>query len=75
MEKNTFDQAKRAALECLDACPSDVIRKFVNRSWRFMSAYRMGLTGNAAAWAVKKQSGHRRVSESAMQALETVVST
>ena len=26
--------AKQAALAALDACPVDVIRKFVNRSWQ-----------------------------------------
>jgi hypothetical protein len=32
--------------------------RFINRSWRWMSAYRMRLTGNAAQWAVRKQKGH-----------------
>ena len=27
-----------------NACPAEVIRQFINRSWRFMSAYRLGLT-------------------------------
>lgn len=49
-----------------------VIRQFVNRSWRFMDAYRKGLTGDAAVWVVKAQEGHRRVSEQAMRALEAV---
>ncbi|KIJ94306.1 hypothetical protein K443DRAFT_57693, partial [Laccaria amethystina LaAM-08-1] len=31
---------------------------FINHSWRWMSAYRMGLTGDAAQWAVRKQKGH-----------------
>jgi hypothetical protein len=43
------------ALEKLNACPVDVIQHFINCSWQFMSAYRMGLTGKAAAWAVQKQ--------------------
>jgi hypothetical protein len=33
-------------------------QRFINRSWRWMSAYRMRLTGNAAQWAVWKQKGH-----------------
>ena len=49
---------KSAALECLNACPVDVIRRFGNRSWRFMDAYRKGLTAKAAVWAVK-QRGHQ----------------
>ena len=61
------------ALECLNACPVEVIRRFVNRSWRFMDAYRKGLTGKAAAWAVKKQKGHRAVSQHAYMQLEAVL--
>ncbi|KAK0478147.1 hypothetical protein IW261DRAFT_1420346 [Armillaria novae-zelandiae] len=59
IEKNTFADAKAAVFKCLDSCPIDVIWKFVNRSWRFMDAYRKRLTGEAAAWAVKDQKGHR----------------
>lgn len=68
-----FKAAKEAAIQYLDACPTDVIRRFINRSWRFMSAYRLGLTGKAADWAVRKQRSHRSVSEGAMAALESVV--
>jgi hypothetical protein len=57
----------------LDACPIEVIQKFINRSFRFMSAYRRGLTGKAAAWAVKKQSLHWTVPESARIAIESLV--
>lgn len=48
VDKNTFQQAKDAAIQALDSCPAEVIRRFINRSWRWMSAYRMGLTGYAA---------------------------
>lgn len=61
--KNNFAEAKTRALEVLDACPAEVIRRFID-------AYRKGLTGEAAAWAVCKQRSHRGVSESAMKALE-----
>jgi len=40
-------------------CPLGVLRRFINRSWRFMSAYRKGLNGEAAAWAVRKQKQYR----------------
>ena len=46
---------------------------FNNRSWRFMSVYRCGLTGKAAAWAVQKQRQHRQVSERAMMSIEAVL--
>jgi hypothetical protein len=31
--KKNFEQAKAAATKWLDACPSEVIRKFINLSW------------------------------------------
>ena len=63
------------ALQVLDACPVEVIRRFINRSGRFVEAYRSGLTGKATAWAVKKQKQHRAVSERAMVAMENVNTT
>ncbi|THU77242.1 hypothetical protein K435DRAFT_702816 [Dendrothele bispora CBS 962.96] len=68
-QKSTFAAAKKVAFEWLDACPTDVIRRFINCAWGFMSTYRCGLTGRAAEWAVKKQRGHRAVSERAMRQL------
>uniref|UniRef100_A0A0W0FNV9 Tc1-like transposase DDE domain-containing protein n=1 Tax=Moniliophthora roreri TaxID=221103 RepID=A0A0W0FNV9_MONRR len=73
--KKNFQEAKDAMLECLDACPTEVIWRFVNWSWRFMDAYWKGLTGKAAAWAVKKQRGHCTVSASAYMALEAVLNS
>jgi hypothetical protein len=49
------------------------IARFLNHSWRFMDAYHEGLVGDAAAWAVHQQNGHRSVSERAMLSLEAVV--
>ncbi|KXN86108.1 hypothetical protein AN958_10475 [Leucoagaricus sp. SymC.cos] len=72
--KKTFEDAKKAAHEAFDSCPTDVIRCFINRSWRFMSAYCQGLTGKAAEWAACKQKGHRAVSCSAMMHIEAIVS-
>ena len=63
--KANFAAAKEKAFEVLDACPPEVI-------WRFIDAYRNGLTGWAAAWVVRKQKGHQSVSEKAMKALEEV---
>jgi hypothetical protein len=71
--KKNFAEAKEVALQYLNACPTIVIRQFINRSWRFMSAYRKGLTGDAAAWAVRKQRQHRQVSNQAMMSLDAIV--
>jgi hypothetical protein len=73
MPKQNFAEAKEIALQYLNACPTNVIRRFINRSWRFMSAYRKGLTGNAAAWAVRKQKQHRQVSSRAMMMIDAVL--
>ncbi|KXN86542.1 hypothetical protein AN958_09952 [Leucoagaricus sp. SymC.cos] len=72
--KKTFKDAKKAAREAFDSCPTDVIHHFINRSWRFMSAYCQGLTGKAAEWAVCKQKGHWAVSHSAMMHIKAIVS-
>jgi len=72
-DKKTFQEAKDAVRKYLEACPTEVICRFINRSWRFMSAYCLGLTGYAAAWAVKKQKQHRQVSQRAMMSVEAVL--
>jgi hypothetical protein len=71
--KTSFAASKELALKYLDACPVEVIRRFINRSWRFMSAYRKGLTGKAAEWAVRPQKQHRATSSTALAAIEAVV--
>ncbi|KIJ24834.1 hypothetical protein M422DRAFT_274299 [Sphaerobolus stellatus SS14] len=73
IEMTTFGQAKAAAIQCLDACPVDVIRRFINRSWRFTAAYQGGLTGKAAAWAVRKFKSHHTISNAALISLEALV--
>ncbi|KAF8303445.1 hypothetical protein DL93DRAFT_2066830, partial [Clavulina sp. PMI_390] len=70
--KPNFEAAKIAAFEALDSCPKDTIRRFINRTWRMASAYRQGLTGKAAEWAVKKQRSHRSVSERARVAIKAL---
>jgi hypothetical protein len=70
--KATFAAAKVQALQCLDACPDEVIQQFVNRYGRFLEASQSGLMGKAAAWAVKKQKTHHSVLERAMVAIKHV---
>jgi hypothetical protein len=52
----------------------DVIRRFINRSWRFMSAsaYRK-CSGIIAGMGVKKQKQHPQVSQQAMMSIEAVL--
>jgi hypothetical protein len=40
-----------------------------------MDAYRQGLTGKAADWAVQKQKSHRKVGQGAMMSIEAVLNT
>ena len=58
------------AIEDLNSCSPDIIRKFINQSWGFVDAYKKGMTGEVAAWVVRKQKSHRSVSKVAMKALE-----
>jgi hypothetical protein len=71
--KQNFAEAKEIALRYLNACPTNVIWWFINCSWQFMSAYQKGLTGNAAAWAVRKQKQHRQVSNMVMMSIDAVL--
>jgi hypothetical protein len=69
-DKPKFEDAKQAAIKYLDACTAEIIRRFINRTWRWMDAYRHGLTGAAAVWAVRRQSAHRQASKRAAAALD-----
>ncbi|KAF9502809.1 hypothetical protein BS47DRAFT_1374526 [Hydnum rufescens UP504] len=71
--KATFAEAKQTTIQSLDACPVETIRRFINRSWHFMSAYCLGLTGKAAEWAVRKQKSHRSVVQRAMLAIDSIL--
>jgi hypothetical protein len=53
--------------------PREVIQRFINRSWWFMSAYRKGLTGAAAAWAVRKQKQLRAINQTVMMAIDVLM--
>ena len=48
VQKTTFKEAKLCTRAQLDACPMEVICRFINQSWQFMSAYWMGLTVEVA---------------------------
>jgi hypothetical protein len=50
--------------------PLPTMRRFANRSHRFMDAYSHGLNGRQAVWATKKYRGHRTLPHSIMDELE-----
>ena len=70
MKKTSFDYAKREVLIALDACSIDIMRRFCNRSYRFIDAYYKGLSVKAAAWYIKKQRRYRTILEEAMRAFK-----
>ncbi|KIJ40068.1 hypothetical protein M422DRAFT_257136 [Sphaerobolus stellatus SS14] len=57
----SFPHAKKLLPECLDSCTTETIRHFFRKCWRYMSAYRNGLSGKQAEFAVKKYKSHRRI--------------
>jgi len=56
--------------EALDQIPLALIRKFARKSARYMDAYRKGITGKAAEYAIRKYHSHRRVPMSIYNDLE-----
>ncbi|KAJ8462477.1 hypothetical protein ONZ51_g10884 [Trametes cubensis] len=56
-----FARAKKLVQEALDACPLLTIRRFFRRAFRYVSVYRLGVTGIAAEFAVRKFKSHRHV--------------
>ena len=55
------------ALNSVSLCK---IRRFARRCYRFMSAYRLGLSGRAAIFAAKKYKSHRKVPESVLMDID-----
>lgn len=45
------------------------MRRFANRSRRFMDSYMLGLNGRQAAWAARVYKGHRVVPMNIMEEL------
>jgi hypothetical protein len=69
-ESSREDHLEKFALAALDSIPLASMRRFANRSRRFMDAYRRGLSGSQAAWAARKYRGHRVLPETLMDDLE-----
>lgn len=53
------DHLEENTIRSLESIPLSMMRKFANRSFRFISAYDYGLNGKQAVWAAKKYKGHR----------------
>lgn len=59
----TFKGLQKTIPKALDSVPIESIRKYAWMAFRYMDAYRKGLTGLPAQQAVKKYKSHRRVSD------------
>jgi len=57
----TFKSLEKTVPLALNSVSLEKIRKFACRSWRFMDAYRNGLTGIEALYAVKRYKSHRKI--------------
>lgn len=63
----TWKGLQRCVPEALESVPLSAIRRFARKSWRYMDAYRKGLTGKQAEFTVKKYRSHRRVPQGVME--------
>jgi hypothetical protein len=59
----TFKGLEKTVPEALNSVSLEQIRKYARYSWRFIDAYRKGLTGSRALYAVKKYKSHRCILE------------
>jgi len=62
----SFKELERTVPLALNSVSLCKIRKFARRCYRFMSAYRLELSGRAAIFAAKKYKSHRKVPESVL---------
>ena len=59
----SFRALEKIVPEALNSVSLEQIRRYARRSWRFMDAYRKGLTGIAALYTVKQYRSNRRIPE------------
>lgn len=64
---------QRIVPEALDSIPLITIRRFAQKSWRYMNIYRKGITGKMAEFAAKKYKSHRRVPDSIYNELDSFI--
>jgi hypothetical protein len=57
----TFKSLEKTIPLALNSVSLESIRKYAQRAWRFMDAYRKGLTGVEALYTVKKYKSHRKI--------------
>ena len=55
--------------ESLDSVPLIIIRKFVRKCWRYVDAYRKGISGKLVEYAIKRYKSHRRIPDAILEKL------
>ena len=55
----------------LDSVSLPTIRRYARKAFRYMDAYRKGLKGKAAEFAVKKYRSHCRIPDSVLNSIES----
>ncbi|KAL1749625.1 hypothetical protein FB107DRAFT_225179 [Schizophyllum commune] len=68
-----IDEMESKMLSSLDDVPLLQIRRYANRSARFIHAYTEGLSGAQAAWANRKYHGHRTLPPNVMAEVKASV--
>ncbi|CAG8460955.1 13903_t:CDS:2, partial [Cetraspora pellucida] len=62
----SLSKLKRSIIEAFDSISIERVHSFARLSFRWMDAYRQGLTGKATEYAVKQNKKHRTVNEEIM---------
>ena len=65
----SFNKLLPTIYRAMDNVTLATIRKYARKYWRYMDAYRQGLTIEQVEWAVKKQRSHRRINMSLVNKL------
>jgi hypothetical protein len=65
----TWNGLQETVPRALQSVSLTEIRNYARKAFRYMDAYRIGLTGKAAEYAVKKYRSHRKLPESAINDL------
>jgi len=68
----TWAGLQKIVPKALDSVPLITIRRYAQKSWRYMDIYRKGITGKIAEFAVKKYKSHRRVPDSIYKELDLI---
>ncbi|KIJ40856.1 hypothetical protein M422DRAFT_256017 [Sphaerobolus stellatus SS14] len=71
-QTKNMEEMQANVIAALDNVPLTQIRRYANRSAKFMDAYVKGLNGAQAAWAARKYHGHRVLPEDILTELEDI---